>query len=237
MKQSSLFLGLALLLAASSVEAETELELDGELSFWLGDDDALGGSKDHPALYFGAEPASPFLFDELSPHDNVRARRLTLGVSVESSALLWRGSTAGPRSLRRRARTREREVALSRSGSHLELEQQSDAVVRTLRFFPIDGDGLRAGWLDALAWGGEAGAFGDSPYASAGGLVPALLLEQRASNLRLWLGAKAARLRGPGADGLERESLEYRALGGVEFSPAALARARARTAERCGMAR
>lgn len=220
MRPSLLLLGLGLLLAARSAEAETEVELQGELSFWLGDEDALGGSREGSGAYFGAEPSSAFIFDELSPHESTRARRLTLDVSVESSARLWRGSTA----VHARFGV-EHEPASGRwlfrdQGSHLVLEQQSDAVVRTLCVFPIDGDGLRAGWLDALAWGGEAGAFGDSPYAPADGLVPALLLEQRASELRLWLGAKAARLEVSGTDGLERDRLQYGALGGVEFSPA-----------------
>jgi hypothetical protein len=212
---------LALVLAAESSAAEPRVELDGELSFWLGDEDAFRETGEGSGAYFGTEASSASMLDELSPHENARARRFTLGLSVRDPASLGDGSTTLRSRFGVEHEPRSGELRFRDQGSHLELERSDGAITRALRVFPIDGDLLRAGWLEALAWGGEAGALGESPYDAANGLVPALMIEQRSPVLGFWLGVKAARLDVPGQDGLERESLEYGVLGGIELSPTA----------------
>lgn len=198
----------------------TKIELKGELSFWLGDDeDALDEKGVGSDAYYGAEPRRRSLLDGLTPRANRRARQLVLGITAQQPTSFWNGSAAAHARLRFEQEPETGRYALWDYGSRLELRQCAGGIERALSFFPINGDGLRAGWLEALAWGGEAGELGESPYAVAHGVVPAVVLRQRAPRYAAWLGVKGARFEVPNTAGLERERLELGALGGAELSP------------------
>ena len=131
----------------------------GELSFWIGDDDLSRDAGDDTG-FFGPEPSTPLAIDELSPRENTRTRRLTLGLGARSPGL-WSSSTAVQMRLGVEHEPESGRLQVRDQGSYLELEHGGGGVNQSLRLYPIDGDGLRAGWLEALAWGGEAGNLGN----------------------------------------------------------------------------
>jgi hypothetical protein len=218
MKARGLVSGLVGLLVTTLGGAQTTVDLEGELAFWVGDRD-VSRTDDDGTVFFGPSPEPLLALDELSPRENARARRLTLGVGTRQPLIAWNGDTTVRVRFGIEPEPGSGRLRLRDQGSHLALEQRGGAKTRSFLLFPLDGDEVRAGWLDALAWGGEAGALGDSPYARADGLVPALVVSQRAPGLGYWVGVKAARLDVAQRDGFERESLEYGLLGGVTYAP------------------
>src|SRR5512138_1886210 len=152
MRTRSLFFGLAISLVTSLSPAQTTVDLEGELAFWFGDRDVLRTEEDAGTAFFGPEPEPVLVFDELSPRENARARRLTLGLSARHPSLVWNGDTTVRARFGVEPEPGSGRLQLRDEGSHLALEQRDGSTTRSFLLFPLDGDEVRAGWLDALAW-------------------------------------------------------------------------------------
>jgi hypothetical protein len=202
---------------------------------WLfGDDDALHAPSD-------VRPASPApSVGDRSGYDGL-ATGVASRFSGRENELLVGASGAAPGFLRGISTRAEVALGLELSGigsrpgpllvedrgSALEVSFELGATRGSprlaLRLLPLNADRLRVGWLELLAWGGEAGQRRESPYADARTPPRGAMLVAGAGPFRAELGLKTATFLEPVPGGPAVEEASYGGYGVLEVRSGPLA--------------
>jgi hypothetical protein len=230
--------GIAILLFArvSRAEPPSESRSDADARValvWIyGDDDAFGPSNAtepvSPAASIGDRPGYDLLAPGYRSRYTGRENRVELHVrgtapglfrSLDTSAELALGIDAtdlgAPGDGASGAPVRAEDL-----GSFVEARFAGLAV----RLYPIDGDGERVGWLEALGWGGATGPRRESPYASAQTAVRAGRLSLAISPFEAFAALKTAGFVEPVPNAPATLETSYGVFAGIEARPVALLR-------------
>ncbi len=211
-----------LLVTGEARSAPAATRLDGELSFWFGDDDALHAPDETlPASLapgFGERARYTLALDELAPRAERRRRALILELAATpaASAAALAAEAAVRVSLEPDAESMRGALTLRDAGSYVSLAQGSEHRFE-LRLLPLAGDTLRLGFSEPLTWGGESGPLGDSPYAAARGPIPAAKLAYEDARWSAFLALKTATMNLPAPGEPPRERVQYGVLGGASL--------------------
>jgi hypothetical protein len=202
---------------------------------WLfGDDDALHAPSEvrpaSPAASVGDRPGYDGLTTGVASRFSGRENELLLGVSGAAPGFLRGISTRAELALALDLSvlgSRPTAPPVEDRGSALEVSFALGATRRppqlTLRLLPLNADRLRVGWLELLAWGGEAGRGRDSPYAGARTAPRGAVLVTQAGPLRAELGVKTATFLEPVSGGPAVEEASYGGYAALEVRSGAFA--------------
>jgi hypothetical protein len=201
---------------------------------WLfGDDDALHAPSDvrpaSPAASVGDRAGYDGLATGAASRFSGRENELLLGVSAAAPGFLRGISTRAELALALDLAglgSRPTAPLVEDRGSALEVSFMLGATREpqlTVRLLPLNADRLRVGWLELLAWGGEAGRRRDSPYAGARTPPRGAMLITRAGVIRAEIGVKAAPFLEPVPGGPAVEEVSYGGYAALEVRSGAFA--------------
>jgi hypothetical protein len=196
---------------------------------WLfGDDDALHAPSAvrpaSPAPSVGDRAGYDALATGAASRFTGRENELTVGLSGTARGFLPGVSTRAELALGidlAGVGARASQLTVEDRGSALGLDftlgPREGAPRLSLRLFPLNADGLRVGWLELLAWGGQVGPHRESPYDRARTSPRGAALGLDAGPLRAELGVKTATFLEPVPGGPAVEETSYGAHASFEL--------------------
>jgi hypothetical protein len=204
-----------------------ELAVRSTVTWLFGDDDALHAPSDvrpaSPAPSVGDRRGYDGIATGTASRFSGRENELEFGVSGAAPGFLHGISTRAELALALDLSTlgsRPTALAVEDRGSALEISFALGASRTppelTLRLLPLNADRLRVGWLELLAWGGEAGRRRESPYLNARTPPRGAALVTRVGAVRAELGMKTANFLEPVPGGPAVEEASYGAYAVLE---------------------